>query len=228
MPFYGVYDFINRHGTGRADMEGFLAKRVFKSPLADDRARWEQASPISHVGPHAPPFFVLHGTNDSLVPVEQARTFVDELRKESNQPVVYAELPGAQHAFEMFPSVRTHATVHAVERFLAVVRSEHGGADAGRGGRRHHDLGRSPQAEVVDSSALTHVRSGSARKLRCRRRSRIVRADEDARLRVEIVDHERQAREQPSGSSYARRARRRAVVGEQLDLHPFACWMNWG
>ena len=111
-----------------ADIEGFLAERVFKSSLAEDRERWEQASPISHVGPHAPPFFVLHGTNDSLVPAAQARTFVDELRKESSHPVLYAELPGAQHAFDMFPSVRTHATVHAVERFLAVVRSEHGGA----------------------------------------------------------------------------------------------------
>ncbi len=127
VPFYGVYDFVNRHGTGRADIEGFLAKTVFKSQLADDRARWEQASTISHVGPHAPPFFVLHGTNDSLVPVEQARTFVDELRKASQQSVVYAELPGAQHAFEIFPSVRAHAAAHAVERFLAVVRSEHGG-----------------------------------------------------------------------------------------------------
>ena len=101
----------------------FLAERVFKSTREEDRARWEQASPISHVGPHAPPFFVLHGTNDSLVPIEQPRAFVDALRKSSQQPVVYAELPGAQHAFETMPSVRTHATVHAVERFLAVVRS---------------------------------------------------------------------------------------------------------
>jgi acetyl esterase/lipase len=128
VPFYGVYDFTNRHGTGREDMEDFLADRIFKSQLSTDRARWEQASTVTHVGPHAPPFFVLHGTNDSLVPVEQARTFVDELRKASNQPVVYAELPEAQHAFEIFPSVRTHATVHAVERFLAVVRSQRGGA----------------------------------------------------------------------------------------------------
>jgi acetyl esterase/lipase len=127
VPFYGVYDFTNRHGTGRPDMEGFLARRVFKSELHSDRAAWEQASPVSHVGPQAPPFFVLHGTNDSLVPVGQARSFVDELRKASDRPVVYAELPGAQHAFEIFPSVRTHATVHAVERFLAVVRSEVGG-----------------------------------------------------------------------------------------------------
>ena len=127
VPFYGVYDFVNRHGTGRSDFEKFLAKYVFKSTLAEDRARWEQASPISHVGPQAPPFFVLHGTNDSLVPVEQARTFVDELRKVSRHKVVYAELPGAQHAFDVFPSVRAQATAHAVERFLAVIRSEHGG-----------------------------------------------------------------------------------------------------
>ena len=26
VPFYGVYDFVNRHGTSRADMEGFLAR----------------------------------------------------------------------------------------------------------------------------------------------------------------------------------------------------------
>jgi acetyl esterase/lipase len=128
VPFYGVYDFTNRHGTSREDITPFLEKRVFKSSLADDRDRWEQASPISHVRADAPPFFVLHGTNDSLVPVEQARTFVDELRKESSSPVVYAELPLAQHAFEVFPSVRAHHTAHAVERFLAVVRSEHGGA----------------------------------------------------------------------------------------------------
>jgi acetyl esterase/lipase len=136
VPFYGVYDFVNRHGSSNDRMEGFLGRYLFKSRLADDRARWEQASSVSHVGPHAPPFFVLHGTNDSLVKVEQARTFVDELRKESAQPVVYAELPGAQHAFEIFPSVRAHAAAHAVERFLAVVRSEAGGptpAEAARG-----------------------------------------------------------------------------------------------
>ena len=71
---------------------------------------------------------MLHGTNDSLVPVEQPRDVRRRAAQGSQQPVVYAELPGAQHAFETMPSVRTHATVHAVERFLAVVRSEHGGA----------------------------------------------------------------------------------------------------
>ena len=125
VPLYGVYDFTNRYGTGRADPEPFLARVVFKSKLKDDRPRWEQASSTTHVGPDAPPFFVIQGTNDSLVPVEQARTFVDRLRAQSSQPVAYAEIPGAQHAFESFPSVRAMATVHAIERFLAYVRSEH-------------------------------------------------------------------------------------------------------
>ena len=77
---------------------GCSSRRWPRTALAGSRR-----PPSATSGPHAPPFFVLHGTNDSLVPVGQARTFVDELRKESNRPVVYAELPGAQHAFEMLP-----------------------------------------------------------------------------------------------------------------------------
>ena len=42
VPFYGVYDFVNRYGTGRSDMDDFLGKQVFKSTLADDRARWKK------------------------------------------------------------------------------------------------------------------------------------------------------------------------------------------
>ena len=56
------------------------------------------------------------------MPVEQARSFAEMLRKESTQPVVYAELPRAQHAFDVFWSPRTWAAVHTVERFLAVQR----------------------------------------------------------------------------------------------------------
>jgi acetyl esterase/lipase len=124
VPFYGVYDLTNRTGTSREDTTAFLEKQVLKTRLAADPTRWEQASPLSHVGPHAPPFFVLHGANDSLVPVEQARLFVNDFRGVSKQPVLYAELPFAQHAFDTLPSVRAYYTAQAVERFLALVRSE--------------------------------------------------------------------------------------------------------
>ena len=126
VPMYGVYDFTNRDRTGRADMEDVLSRLVFKSRLADARDVWEQASPMSWVGPDAPPFFITHGENDSLVPVEQARSFARMLREASGQPVVYAELPRAQHGFDLFSSVRTLHTLQAIDRFLAVVRTAHG------------------------------------------------------------------------------------------------------
>jgi acetyl esterase/lipase len=126
VPFYGVYDWTNRDGTGMADMEDFLGRTVLKSRIDDDRATWDKASTMSWVGPDAPPFMVVHGSNDTLVPVEQARSFVAMLRAESKQPVVYAELPGAQHAFEVFDSRRTLATVGAAHRFLAAVRARQG------------------------------------------------------------------------------------------------------
>ena len=121
---YGIYDFLNRNRTGRTDWEHFLETKLFKTSVAAGRDVWDQASPVSQVTADAPPFFVLHGINDSLSPVEEARDFVRELRATSHAPVAYAELPLAQHAFDTLPSVRAHHVVHAVERFLAVVRSE--------------------------------------------------------------------------------------------------------
>jgi acetyl esterase/lipase len=126
VPMYGVYDFTNRDRTGRADMEDMLSRVVFKSSLTDARQAWEEASPMSWVGRDAPPFFIAHGANDSLVPVEQARSFARMLRQASHQPVVFAELPRAQHGFDLFSSVRTLHTLRAIDRFLAVVRTAHG------------------------------------------------------------------------------------------------------
>jgi len=52
-----------------------------------------------------------------------ARRFVDELRGVSANPVVYAELPGAQHSFDLFHSLRFDRVVDAAEAFAAWVRS---------------------------------------------------------------------------------------------------------
>ena len=53
--------------------------------------------------------------------MREARAFVARLREVSRSPVVYAELPGAQHAFEVFPSIRTAHVVNGAERFADYV-----------------------------------------------------------------------------------------------------------
>jgi hypothetical protein len=39
----------------------------------------------------------------------------------SEEPVAYAEMQGAQHAFEIFPSYRTARVIEGVERFLTKI-----------------------------------------------------------------------------------------------------------
>lgn len=71
--------------------------------------------------PGAPPVFVAHGDADALVQVEHARAFVRRLRGASSAPVVYAELPGGQHGFDLFRSVRFEAVIDGIEAFAARV-----------------------------------------------------------------------------------------------------------
>lgn len=69
----------------------------------------------------APPFFVVHGDQDKVVPVEQARRFVTQLRSDSNSPIVYVELPHATHLIDMFHSLRSEAVFHGIEAFATYV-----------------------------------------------------------------------------------------------------------
>jgi acetyl esterase/lipase len=77
---------------------------------------------VAHVGPDAgqTPFLVVHGTVDNLVPVEQARRFVAQLR-EAGADVTYVELAGAPHAFDVFHSAWEHASTTGIEWWLGSV-----------------------------------------------------------------------------------------------------------
>lgn len=121
VPVYGRYDWFSTGGDGRREFIGLLEKFVVKRKFATHRHVYVDASPIRRLRADAPPFFVLHGRDDSLIPVGEAREFVDELRAVSKSPVAYAELPGAQHAFDIFSSPRAHQTAEAVARFLSWV-----------------------------------------------------------------------------------------------------------
>ena len=126
VPFYGIYDFTNRNRVSMPEMlSWFLQPIVMKADLAEAPEAFAAASPIDQVRPDAPPFFVIHGGLDILAPVEDARDFVTRLRAVATEPVYYLELPGAQHAFDTFASIRANATVEAAARFLAAVWAAH-------------------------------------------------------------------------------------------------------
>jgi acetyl esterase/lipase len=121
VPFYGVYDFTHVEDAMHPDMQPLLEDMVLKRPHSTNLDSYIAASPVTYVSADAPPFFVLHGRNDSLVPVDQARGFVARLQQISRQPVVYAELPLTQHAFDILGSARAAHAALAVEQFLAEI-----------------------------------------------------------------------------------------------------------
>ncbi len=158
--FYGVYDLTNRfdHWPNRG-IQGLIERTLMKARRADDPERFEAASPIARVRPDAPPWLVVHGTHDSLVPVAEGRRFSAALRDVSSQPVCYAEIPDAQHAFEIFRSVRGHHTLRAVRDFLnTVYQRERGGGLTGPDSQRTRlDTPLSPglnTASIVSARAL--------------------------------------------------------------------------
>jgi acetyl esterase/lipase len=92
------------------------------------RAAGPGSSPLDRLG-DAPPLLFLHGDKDASTLVEDTRELVTRLREISTQPVVYAELPGAQHTFDLAYSVRYSQVVDAVTAFGAWVRATQPYAD---------------------------------------------------------------------------------------------------
>ncbi len=122
VPFYGVYDLTNASGFYYAGMRDWVLEQiVFKRRYEDDPELFRSASPSFRVHPGAPPFLVIHGERDTLVPVADARDFVERLRAVSRRPVRYIELPAAEHAFDLWPSERTARIAEGIGRFLTAI-----------------------------------------------------------------------------------------------------------
>jgi acetyl esterase/lipase len=106
---YGRYDWEDRSTAERV----VVRRKMSKHPEV-----FRKASPIARVHKDAPPFLVIHGTGDGVIPVEQARSFVERLRAVSHSVVSYVELPGAGHAFDMIDGARTGSMATAIGLFL--------------------------------------------------------------------------------------------------------------
>jgi acetyl esterase/lipase len=77
---------------------------------------------------------------------------VERLRGISSSPVVYAELPGAQHSFDLFHSIRFETVVDAIEAFAAWVRS-----------RVVREADRHEQGSTRDPSSACHIGTTTVR-----------------------------------------------------------------
>ena len=76
------------------------------------------ASPIAHVSAGDPPFLLVHGTDDDLVPVSHARRMAAALRQVGT-PASVLELPGVGHSFVGLAASDDARVRCTVDAFLA-------------------------------------------------------------------------------------------------------------
>ena len=119
VPLYGLYDFTNSSQTASgAELNKFFRHYIMPAPYSQQPELWRKASPLWQIDQKAPPMFMIQGSNDCLALVEETRVFVAALKQQSRAPVVYAELEGAQHGFDIFHGVRTEFAIEAIGKFL--------------------------------------------------------------------------------------------------------------
>ncbi|WP_345763071.1 alpha/beta hydrolase [Diaminobutyricibacter sp. McL0608] len=77
------------------------------------------SSPHDHIRRDAPPFMIVHGAEDTLVPLRFARAFADQLAATSSSPVVYLSLPGTLHSFDLLHSPRFDNVIDGIDTFAS-------------------------------------------------------------------------------------------------------------
>lgn len=126
VPFYGIYDFSDEKGLQyHKGLEDILEKSILKSSKQANPELYRLASPVNHIHKNAPPFMVIQGDKDTLVSTDEARYFVESLKQVSTNRVVYSEISGAQHAFDIFPSIRSEHVLNGVVRFAEWLYSDY-------------------------------------------------------------------------------------------------------
>lgn len=143
---FGVHDFTDRHGMHFYKDQGdgfvrYIEFLVMQKKMRDSEQDFDYASPMSWLDQaqreaatqtpqSVPPFFVSHGTHDTLVPFGDSALFFEHLQRFRSRSAatasdafagvtdVFVEVPDAHHMFNFMVSPRALAHADAVCVFL--------------------------------------------------------------------------------------------------------------
>ena len=73
--------------------------RLFGGPIHEKRDLVRLANPITFLRPSVPPFLIVHGDRDPIVPLHQSEILADALRA-AGVPVTFLTVAGAGHGFD--------------------------------------------------------------------------------------------------------------------------------
>jgi acetyl esterase/lipase len=112
--WYGATDFLQMRfypATSNHDAMGSPESRFVGGPIQKNPERAATANPISHISPDDPPFLVMHGTIDDLIPFNQSELLVEALRQRG-VPVSFVPVPDVGHGGGGFTTSANYQTVY--------------------------------------------------------------------------------------------------------------------
>jgi acetyl esterase/lipase len=114
---YGPTDFT----APDADEKNILTVQLYLGATREEQPDlYASASPISHVTAAAPPFLVMHGTADKVVPYNQSERMVAALQA-AGVPVTFLAFPGGGHNLVRMEAGEHSAVFTSVFNFLQTV-----------------------------------------------------------------------------------------------------------
>lgn len=116
--WYGYGDFLQMNfypSTQNHDTNGSPESRLVGDWIQRVPERVATASPVTFASPGDPPFLVMHGTLDDLVPFNQSELLVDALRLNGVR-VSWVPVPNGGHGNSAFNTPESYQTVYS---FLA-------------------------------------------------------------------------------------------------------------
>lgn len=126
--WFGPTDFLKMDDQLRASGKGKPDHNETESPeslylgekITEIPERVAQSNPETYITQDDPPFFIQHGTDDPLVPVEQSIYFAARLKEVLGEKKVMLELlPGVKHGGPAFESAENLDKIFAfLDRYL--------------------------------------------------------------------------------------------------------------
>jgi acetyl esterase/lipase len=102
--WFGPTDFLQiaAHMLPGAKMEHDTANspesKLVGGPIQENKEKAAKASPITYVSKDDPPFLIMHGDKDILVPIHQSQLLTEALKK-AGVEVTFKAIEGAGHGF---------------------------------------------------------------------------------------------------------------------------------
>ena len=126
VPFYGVFNFSEPfdEGTPFPAKAGVLQMLCGGTPETQPD-RYQQITPANWISGKTPPFLLIQGETDALIPATETQAFWEVLQAHKVKDSVFLRLPLVEHAFDIFPTLTAQCIVPTIERYLIMLHQNH-------------------------------------------------------------------------------------------------------